>query len=129
MITPAFIERLLATSEITDLVGNRIKPNVIKSGTPYPAIYVFSDRMEKQGCFDPRGAKEGVVEIGVYAKSYSEAYDVMQAIRLSLDDFTGIINNVGIMIMGGKEAADQYNEDDDIHLKIIEYEAVAEPKN
>lgn len=129
MITKAFIEKLLATPALTALVGDRIKPNVIKPGTPYPAIYVFSDRMEKQGCYDSEGAKEGVIEIGVYGKSYGEAYDVMQAIRASLDDFTGIIDNVGILIMSGREVADQYDEQGEIHLKVIEYDAIAEPKN
>lgn len=128
MITPAFIQKLKNTPAISALVADRISPNIIKPGTAYPAIYVFSDRMEKQGCFDPNGAKEGTVEIGVFAKTYSEAYGLMQEIRTTLDDFTGVINNVGIMIMGGKEIADQYDEEGETHVKIIEYEAIAEPK-
>lgn len=129
MITAAFIQKLLATTEVTMLVGNRISPNIIKPGTEYPAIYVFSDRMEKQACYDSKGAKEGVVEIGIYAKSYPEAYDIMQAVRNSLDDFTGIINDVGILIMSGREVADQYEVEGENHVKIIEYDAIAEPKN
>lgn len=128
MITAAFIQKLLSSSVVTDLVGDRINPNVIKPESEFPAIYVFSDRMEKQACYDSEGAREGVVEIGVYAKTYPSAHNIMQAIRQSLDDFTGIVGNVGIMIMRGKETPDQFDEDGAMHIKIIEYDAVAEPK-
>jgi hypothetical protein len=38
------------------------------------------------------------------------------------------VSNVGIMIMRGEEVADQYDADSESHIKVIEYEAIAEPK-
>jgi hypothetical protein len=128
MITKAFIQKLLATTSVTNLVGDRIEPNIIKPKTDLPALYVFTDRMTNQGCYDPMGARTGIVEIGLYAKSYTQAYEVMKAVRIALDDFTGVVNSVGIMIMRGEEVADRYDEDSDTHIKVIEYEAIAEPK-
>ncbi len=128
MITTAIINRLLATSGVTSIVSTRIQPNIIKPGTPYPAIYVFSDRMNKLECFNPGGTRMGIIEIGVYTKSYPESHDLMQAIRASLDDFKGVIDNLGIDISRGQETADQYDEESETHIKVIEYEAIAEPR-
>ncbi|MCE7038991.1 DUF3168 domain-containing protein [Dyadobacter sp. CY312] len=128
MITTAIIQKLVATPELTAIVGDRINPNIIKANSAFPAIYVFCDRMEKQGCYDAAGVKEGVVEIGVFAKSYNEARLIIQAIRTALDDFTGIVNNVGLLMMRGKEVSDEYDEKKELHIKVIEFDAVAEPK-
>lgn len=128
MITGAFIQKLLSSTAVTALVGDRIKPNVIKPDTPLPAVYVFSDRMEKLSCYTHGGTRTGAVEIGVYSKSYEQSYAVMQAIRATLDEFSGVLNNVGISIMSGKEVSDQYDEESETHIKVIEYEAIAEPK-
>lgn len=128
MITEAFIDKLSSEPAVTALVGQRIYPNIIKSGAPLPAVYVFSDRMSKQGCYDSEGSKTGMVEIGVFAKNYLDAYDAMKVIREALDDFTGIVNNVGIAIMRGEETTDQYDEEKNTHIKVIEYEAIAQPR-
>jgi hypothetical protein len=128
MITEAFIDKLLSETTVNAVLDGRIYPNIIKSDSTLPAVYVFSDRMSKQGCYDSEGSKTGMVEIGVFAKTYTEAYDVMKAIRESLDDFTGIVNNVGIAIMRGEETTDQYDEEKKTHIKVIEYEAIAQPK-
>lgn len=128
MITTAFIQKLLATSGVTAHVGNRIQPNVIKAETPLPAMYVFSDQMTKQACYNPSGTMEGTVEIGIRALDYSQARNIMLAVRNALDDFTGIVNNVGIMVMRGEETVDEYNEESETHMKVINYQAVAEPK-
>ena len=71
---------------------------------------------------------EGVVEIGIRASDYTQARNIMKAVRTALDDFTGIVNNVGIMIMRGEETIDEYDETSETHMKVINYQAVAEPK-
>ncbi|WP_162242732.1 hypothetical protein [Dyadobacter sp. Leaf189] len=113
---------------MNSLVEDRVQPNIIKAGTHYPAVYVFTDRMTKLGCYGPGETRMGIVEIGVFAESYGQAYNLMKAIREALDDFSGIVNNVGITIMRGEEVADQFDEKSETHIKVIEYEAIAEPK-
>lgn len=128
MITKAFLDKLHSTQAVTQLVGNRIQPNFIKKGTKLPAVYVLTDRMEKQGCYDSQGSQTGIIEIGVHAEQYSKAVEVVEVIRDTLDDFSGVLNNVGIVIMRGQVLGDDSDEDTDAHIKIIEYEAIAEPK-
>ena len=128
MITTAIIKRLLDSPTVVSLVGDRINPNVIKSNSEYPAMYVFTDRMEKQACYDAAGVKQGVIEIGVFSKTYSNARDIIQSIRNSLDDYTGVANNIGLLVMRGKEVSDEYDEVKELHIKVIEFEAIAEEK-
>ncbi|MBO9614205.1 MAG: DUF3168 domain-containing protein [Dyadobacter sp.] len=128
MITRAFIQKLLATSFVTSLVGTRIYPNVIKENATLPAVYVFADGMEDQGCYDPESTKNGSVEIGVYANSYADASNVMSAIRMALDKFSGVISGVGIVIMSAQEVADGFDDKQKAHIKVVEYSALAEAR-
>lgn len=128
MITEALITKLLSADSVTDLVDDRIYPNIVKANSDLPAVYVFSDRMSKQGCYDSQGSKTGMVEIGVLAETYEDAYDIMKAIRDELDEFSGIVNSIGIAILRGDETTDQYDEDKKTHIKVIEYEAIAQPR-
>lgn len=128
MITKAFLDLLHTTPEVYQLVGGRIQPNFIKKGTALPAVYVLSDRMEKLGCYDPQGTHTGILEIGVHAESYVDAQNIVDQIRDALDEFTGTVSNVGIKIMNGQVLGDNSDEDTEVHIKIIEYEAIAESK-
>jgi hypothetical protein len=128
MITEALITKLITTDSVTDLVEDRIYPNIVKTDSDLPAVYVFSDRMSKQGCYDSQGSKTGMVEIGVLAETYEDAYDIMKAIRDELDDFSGIIDTIGIAILRGDETTDQYDVEKKTHIKVIEYEAIAQQR-
>ncbi|SDE82657.1 Protein of unknown function [Dyadobacter soli] len=128
MITKAFLDLLHTTPEVSQLVDGRIQPNFIKKGTALPAVYVLSDRMEKQGCYDSQGTHTGILEIGIHAETYEEAQDVVDAIRNTLDEFSGTVSNVGIVIMNGQVLGDNSDEDTEVHIKVVEYEAIAEPK-
>ncbi|MCF0074479.1 hypothetical protein LZD49_28600 [Dyadobacter sp. CY261] len=128
MITRAFIQKLLATSYVTALVGTRVYPNVIKEDAKLPAVYVFADGMEDEACYDPQSTKNGSVEIGVLANSYQEVSNAMAAIRLALDKFQGVVSNVGIVIMSGREVTDGYDEKLKAHIKVVEYSAMAEQR-
>lgn len=125
MIVKAIIGILSNTEAVTDLVGDRINPNIIKEGSSYPAIYVSSDRMTKINCRNDNGTRNGIIEVGVYGDTYASVRNIIEAIRNVLDDFDGVSNNVSICIMRGVDTGDRFDDIAKKHVKIIEYDALA----
>lgn len=126
MITKAIKEILLASIDVTSIVSNRIEANILKNDEVYPAIYVSSDAMSKPQCRTDIGVRIGTIEIGVYASSYLVVKQVVSAITKALDDFDGVVSNVGINIGRGKDTGDKFDDQVKMHVKILEYEAVAQ---
>jgi|GEM_PF-7016251 len=128
MITTAIIALLRESTELNAIVGARIRPNVIKANEVFPAMYVSSSRMARMGCDDSTGIKTGVVEIGIHAEKYEQCVSAMTAIRAKLDDFSGVKDGVGITILNGEELPDEFSENAERSIKIIEFEAYAQIK-
>lgn len=126
MIVKAIINLLKTNTGITNLVADRIEPNIIKEEAKYPAIYVSSDRMQKLNCRVDAGIRSGVLEVGVYADTYKQTHDIIEAVRAVLDDYEGISAGVGISIMRGVDTGDKYDDQEKKHVKIIEYDAIAQ---
>ena len=126
MIVKAIINLLKNDSGIIALVSDRIEPNIIKQDAIYPSIYVSSDRMQKLNCRVDSGIRTGVLEVGVYADSYKQTHDIIEAIRAVLDDYEGTSAGVGISIQRGVDTGDKYDDQDKKHVKIIEYDAIAQ---
>lgn len=126
MIVKAIINLLKNNSGISTLVADRIEPNIIKQEATYPAIYVSSDRMSKLNCRVDSGIRSGVLEVGVYADSYKQTHDIIEAVRSVLDDFEGTSAGVGICIQRGVDTGDKYDDQEKKHVKIIEYDAIAQ---
>lgn len=132
MIGAVIIAKLLTSLPLRNLVGVRIRPNVIKVKDQTPAIYVLDYQMEKLNCDADSGVWNGIVEIGIHSKDYNLATKAMREIRSILDNFSGVEDNfgvpVGITILNGQETADDYDEISEAHIKVIEYEAYAQEK-
>lgn len=126
MIATAIIKLLIDSTQVSDFVGDRVEPNVLKNDAVYPSIYVLTDKMEKPACQHNSKIRVGTIEIGVYADRYGLAGNVIGAIREALDEYSGFVSGVGLTIMGGKESTDLFDEKDNVHVKTIEYEAVAQ---
>ncbi|MCE6992101.1 DUF3168 domain-containing protein [Dyadobacter sp. CY323] len=129
MIEKAIIQLLRQSLALTAIVGNRIYPNIIKAGATYPAVYVAANQMEKLECDNHSGVKSGTVEIGIWSDDYQVCYDCIEAIRDKLDEYSGIINSVGITFLRGEEAPDGYDEDLKMNLKAIDFKAFAQIKS
>lgn len=124
MIELAVIKLLLQNADLKVIVGERIYPNIVKKPV-YPVVYVAANQMERMGCDNDFGVKSGIIEIGVLGSDYVKCLNAIVAIRQQLDDFSGRIGNVGISILKGQETPDGYDEDTEVHLKTIEYQAYA----
>jgi hypothetical protein len=126
MITSSIIKLLLGNTQLSAIVGTRIRPNVIKADETFPAMYVSSYRMQKMGCDNGNGVMTGIIEIGVHALEYGKCAEVMRLVRTTLDDFSGFVGNVGISILQGEQTADDYDETGTHNIQVIEYEAYAQ---
>jgi hypothetical protein len=128
MITSSIIKILLDNPQISAIVGKRIRPNVIKPDEVFPAMYVSSYRMQKMNC-DRSEVHTGVLEIGVHALEYTKCAELIRLTRNVLDDFSGMVGNVGISILQGEQTPDDYDETGTRNIQVIEYEAYAQIKN
>lgn len=126
MIVNAVINLLKNSPAISSLVADRIEPNIIKQDAVYPAIYVSSDRMSKLNCRIDSGIRNGVLEVGVYADSYKQILAIVEAVRSVLDDYEGASAGVGISIQRGVDTGDKYDDQEKKHVKVIEYDALAQ---
>ncbi|MCF0060121.1 hypothetical protein MUK70_12795 [Dyadobacter chenwenxiniae] len=128
MIEKAIIQLLLQSLPLKAIVDTRIYPNIIKRAV-YPAVFVAANRMNKVDCDADMGLKTGVVEIGVMGADYLKCLNAIIAIREKLDEYSGMVGNVGITFLNGEEAPDGYDENTEVHLKSIEFQAYARIKS
>lgn len=127
MIEKAIIQLLLQSLTLKGIVEDRIYPNIIKKPV-YPAVFVAANRMNKADCDRDMGLKIGVVEVGVMGGDYLKCLNAIIAIREKLDEFSGMVGNVGITFLSGEEVPDGYDEETEVHLKSIEFQAYARIK-
>lgn len=88
------INRLLADSNITAIVGQRIFPVHVDQDATLPAIMVTITDM------DTRPTKTAVslddfidIDITVYSKTAKQAFDTAELVRTSLDNFVGTMGS------------------------------------
>lgn len=129
MITKSVIQLLLANTSLTAIVGQRIRPNVIKPDETFPAMWVSSYQMQNMPCDNSNGVYSGTIEIGIEALEYGKCVDVMNLVRATLNNYSGKVGNVGISFMTGMETADDYDETGTRSIKVIEIEAYAQVQN
>lgn len=92
MIEQGIEQRLAADSTIAGLVGTRIYPLVLPEACQYPAItYQLISAVEIYTNDGPLGEVRARIQIDTWAKRYSQAKTVDQAVRASLNGFTGTL--------------------------------------
>ncbi|MCF2443652.1 hypothetical protein L0657_06765 [Dyadobacter sp. CY345] len=79
-------------------------------------------------CDNNNGVYSGTIEIGVYAVEYGKCVQIMDLVRSILNNFSGMVGNVGISFQRGQETADDYDETGTMSIKVIEFEAYAQIK-
>lgn len=73
--------------ELSERVGNRIYPLVIPVGVPkYPFIVYRNDGTSPDYTKDGTNEDTVSVNVAIVAKEYSEAVEIAQAVRYSLED-------------------------------------------
>lgn len=119
----AIFELLSNDTTVTGLVGTKIYPNIIAQQTTYPAV-AYSQVSEE---FD--SSKDGPIPTGrftyqfdIYADTYPTAQSIANAIKSTLDWYTGTAAGQTISrIKKGDESDDIWEEDKEYFHVVQNY--------
>jgi len=118
------ITRLLADSDITDVVGQSISPVHVGQDENLPAIMVTITDMETNP------TKTGVstddileLDLTVYSKSAKQGFEVAELIRTSLDNFTGNMGDSNVQSLRFESLNLNHFAGDDVFICGSEYRA------
>lgn len=100
--------RLVADTDIADIVGTRIRPLRDAQSEPYPkVIYEVVSQPEDYSTTGNTGLREARVEFTVQSDSYDEAKLIDALILTSLDAFSGTLGSSHVLGI----FSDNVNED------------------
>lgn len=104
---------LLADSAVMNLVGNRIYPLVLPENAALPAIaYAVVNESRAHAMLEPVPLREVTLAVQCYAKTYSQARALADAVTAALDGYRGALGDgyAGIVVDRG---ITQYHADVD----------------
>ena len=108
----AFIDVLLNDGPGSNVVGGRIFPNLRPQKNVFPAIMI------RMNDVDPSDTKDGVstldqefIGVFIYARTYSEIFDLATKTRTALDRYSG--TNKGVVVQSS-----QYQDTSTFNSKI-----------
>ena len=94
---PAIRSKLLAVSDVTDVVGTRIRPDRLSQKETLPAIaYVQVTSDHIQGLTGPVGLSEVRVLVGCFAETHIDSEDLGDKVRLALDGESGTFGDESV---------------------------------
>jgi hypothetical protein len=112
-------DTLLASTAVTALVGNRIKPVGSNQGErlPYIVFQTVSDVPER--CREGIHTEASRVQVTAYGKTYRECDSIYRAVRTALDGATN-----GALSCEWMNAQDVYRDEASAHGKAIDFELI-----
>ena len=95
MIEDALRTRLLAVTEIADLIGERMYVNQAPQGEPSPyVVYLVVDNTPE---YTAHCIQDNVIiQYSVFANTYSQARTIANLIRENLEPIFGMIDNISV---------------------------------
>lgn len=94
---PAMRSKLLTVSDVTDIVGTRIRPDKLSQQETLPAIaYVQITSDHLRGVGGPVGLSEVRVLVGCFADTHIAAEDLGDKVRLALDHVSGTFGSESV---------------------------------
>lgn len=126
----AFRTKILSYTAVSDLVGDRMDPDVIEQGATIPAIaYYVTNTDRASGLAGVTKFASARIRLDCFAASRDAASDISKAIReTGIDRFRGIVNNYtfcGVSFDSG----DEYGEDpptdgNQVHRYVVSFDCV-----
>lgn len=114
MIEKAMVAVLLDTTAVTDLVGDRIFPLVVRSDTDLPGITYQRTYGERSYTMAGAGGWARVnITLACWAREYSQARSIADVVRKALDAYSDT-DPEGIQIGKVTDGADSYDPDADV---------------
>jgi len=118
------ITRLLADTEITAVVGQRIFPVDVAQDATLPAIMVTITDMETHETKTATSSDDILeLDLTVYSKSAKQGFDVAQLIRRSLDNFTGTMGSTTVKSLRFESLNMNHFAGDDVYICGSDYVA------
>lgn len=118
------ITRLLADTEITAVVGQRIFPVHVAQDANLPAIMVTITDMETHETKTATSSDDILeLDLTVYSKSAKQGFDVAQLIRRSLDNFTGTMGSTTVKSLRFESLNMNHFAGDDVYICGSDYVA------
>ena len=118
------ITRLLADTEITAVVGQRIFPVHVAQDATLPAIMVTITDMETHETKTATSSDDILeLDLTVYSKSAKQGFDVAQLIRRSLDNFTGTMGSTTVKSLRFESLNMNHFAGDDVYICGSDYVA------
>ena len=111
--------RLVAASSVTDLVNQRVYPQVMPQPPTLPAVVITVVAELPQNSFTGAAATrllEARVQIDCYAKTYLEAHQVADAVDAVVAD----LNDVDLSATR-ESAQDLYENETQLHRVLLDY--------
>ncbi len=118
------IDRLLADSAITAIVGQRIFPVHVDQDAELPAIMVTITDIETRPTKTAASLDDFVdLDLTVYAKSAKQCFDVAELIRTNLDNFTGTMGSTTVQTLRFESLNLNHFANDDLFICGSEFMA------
>jgi len=118
------IDRLLADSAITAIVGQRIFPVHVDQDAELPAIMVTITDIETRPTKTASSLDDFVdLDLTVYAKSAKQCFDVAELIRTNLDNFTGTMGSTTVQTLRFESLNLNHFANDDLFICGSEFMA------
>jgi hypothetical protein len=90
---------LAATSAVTTIVGEKIRPDANKQDDKPPAIYIEvtdDEPVDDLGAASDEGTGQATVQVVCVGHTRKQAIDVANVVRPALADYRGTVNSVAL---------------------------------
>ena len=122
IVEEAVRDKLLSDSAVSALVSERVYASELPQKPTYPAIiYEHVDSERDFTMEGPSGFVTTTMEIRVYASSYSGVKDLATKIRQVLNGLDDMILGVKILGIFLQNESDDFDEDLDVNISILDY--------
>lgn len=118
------VERLLADSNVTNLVGTEIYPVVSPQTTQLPYVTLRRTGVTPTIVKNEVSGKDEIIfTVIAYAKEYKQCIQILEAIRTSLDNFKGDLNGKTFLNIWYQVSEDLFDKEDDTYVVSDAYAA------
>lgn len=112
----AIVARLLATTGVTTLVGDRIDPLLVAERTTYPCVtYRQVDRDPVSAFGDDVALTQSVVEVESFAETFTAARALAAAVQTSLQRWRGTAGGVTVQSVFFEQEVPDYDPETRVH--------------
>lgn len=125
VIEEALYTRLTSVSTVSDLVGTRVYPLHLPQNPTYPAV-TYSRVSTRRGMTHdgPGDMAWPRFQFDCYGLSYSVAKAVANAVRVTLNGFSDLVDGVDICAIFFLNEVDDFNDDVEVFRVAVDFRVI-----